>query len=143
MKLFNRKQEQLPVTPTQECEHKMQDFPWYIESNMTTGIYQSENKLVYQIIEPYVCIYCGARKDVVLEKREIIGYSKSEMRKMLDYVQEVYSDRIKPKPIIEDMINDFKLVDVEHLRWYHYLNGTKDPSTSRDDYVSKTIKLKL
>lgn len=131
------------ITTKTECEHKFQDFPWYIESNIITGNYQNQNRLTYRIIEPYVCIYCGKRQDVVLEQREISGYSKSSMQAILDKVQETYYERIKPKPIVEDMINDLKMVDVEHLKWYHYLAGTKDPSTSRDSSINKKIKLKL
>ena len=66
------------------------------------------------------------------------------MNKILQRVEEQYSDRIKPKPIIEDMVNDFQLVDIEYLKWYHYLNGTEDPSTSRSkNQISSSIKLKL
>ena len=128
-------------TQVKNCEHKFQDFPWYIESNLITGTYQNQNCLIYKILEPYVCIYCGERQNIILEQREIKGYSKSDMQKILDNLQESYSDRIKPKPIIEDMINDLKLVDVQHLRWYHYLAGTEDPSTSRTNKINNEIKL--
>ena len=127
----NKNEERHPTPQSSSCQHKFQDFPWYIESNMSTGNYQIQNCLVYKLIEPYVCIYCGERRDIILEQREIKGYSKSDMKKILDNLQETYSERIKPKPIIEDMINDLKLVDVEHLKWYHFLAGTEDPSTSR------------
>jgi hypothetical protein len=127
----NKNEEHHSTPQSSSCQHKFQDFPWYIESNMVTGNYQSQNRLTYRIIEPYVCIYCGERRDIVLEQRKITGYSKSDMTKIIDNIREIYSDRIKPKPIIEDMINDLKLVDVEHLKWYHFLAGTEDPSTSR------------
>ena len=127
-----------------KCEHKFQDFPWYIDYQIYIGDFQLRNKLTYEIKEPYVCIHCGFRQDKVLERKVITGKSKNEMDKILQKVEEQYSDRIKPKPIIEDMVNDFQLVDIEHLRWYHYLNGTEDPSTSRSkNQVSSDIKLKL
>ena len=131
----NKNEERHPTPQSSNCQHKFQDFPWYIESNMYTGNYQSSNRLAYKIIEPYVCIYCGERRDIVLEQREITGYSKSDMKKIIESIQENYSDRIKPKPIIEDMINDLKLVDVEHLKWYHFFAGTGDPSTSRPKQI--------
>ena len=134
--LDKNKAEERHLTPqSSNCQHKFQDFPWYIEFNIYTGNYQSQNRLTYKIIEPYVCIYCGERRDIVLEQREITGYSKSDMTKTIDNVREIYADRIKPKPIIEDMINDLKLVDVEHLKWYHFLAGTEDPSTSRPKQI--------
>ena len=133
----NKTEERFLTPQSSTCLHKFQDFPWYIESNIFTGNYQNQNRLTYRIIEPYVCIYCGERRDIVLEQREITGYSKSSMKEIVDNVQETYSDRIKPKPIIEDMINDLKLVDVEHLKWYHFLAGTEDPSTSRPKQVYK------
>lgn len=127
----NKNEERHSTPQSINCQHKFQDFPWYLESNMYTGTYTSQNRLVYKLIEPYVCIYCGERRDIVLEQREITGYSKSDMKKMIENVQETYSDRIKPRAIIEDMVNDLKMVDVAHLKWYHYLAGTEDPSTSR------------
>ena len=127
----NKNEERISTPQSQSCQHKFQDFPWYIESNMHTGYYQNQNHLIYKLIEPYVCIYCGERRDITLEQREITGYSKDKMQKVIENIKETYSDRIKPRPIIEDMINDLKLVDAEHLKWYHYLAGTEDPSTSR------------
>lgn len=133
------------ITKEKECKHKFQDFPWYIDYDMRTMRYQSDNILDYELKESYVCIYCGFRKDETLEHKTIRGMSKDEMYRILQEIEEKYSDRIKPKPIVEDMINDLQLVDVGHIRWYHYLNGTKDPSTSRNEneQISQNIKLKL
>ena len=133
------------ITEEKECKHKFQDFPWYIDYEIRTMRYQSDNILDYELKEPYVCIYCGLRKDKTLDHKIIRGRPKDEMYRILQEIEEKYSDRIKPKPIVEDMINDLQLVDVGHIRWYHYLNGTKDPSTSRNEneQISQNIKLKL
>ena len=66
-------------------------------------------------------------------------------KKCLDSVNEQFKDRIKHRAIIEDMINDMKLVDPQYLQYYHMLQGTKDPSTSRqDDFeVKKDFDLKV
>ena len=150
MTFFKKKTTEKPssqVTITQEKkhEHKFQDFPWYIETNKRYGPYQSQNCLKFKIIEPYVCIYCGERKDVILSERELTGIHKKDMDEIIEEVKEKYSDRIMDRPLIEDMINDLKLVDVGHLKWYHFLAGTKDPSTSRnsDINIPDSIKLKL
>ena len=42
---------------------------------------------------------------------------------------------------IEDMINDMQLVDPQYLQYYHMLQGTKDPSTSR--LYEEEVKPKL
>ena len=131
----NKNEERHSTPQSPSCQHKFQDFPWYIESNMYTGNYPSQNCLTYRIIEPYVCVYCGERRNIILENRELTGYSKTNMEKVINDLKETYADRIKPEPIIEDMINDFKLVDVEYLKWYHFLAGTEDPSTSRPKQI--------
>ena len=148
MKWFSKKQsEAIPysvIPQEQKHEHKFQDFPWYIEYDIKTGDYQSKNILTYKIIEPYVCIDCGTRKDIVLEQREITGCSYSAMKALINKVNENYFDRIKPRAIVEDMINDLKMVDVNHLKWYHFLAGTEDPSTSRKNNIpTNKIDLKL
>ena len=147
-KIKNKNSDDLPIISAQklrnECNHKFQDFPWYLDYEIITRYYSSENRLTYDLIEPYVCIHCGLRKDKILEHKVIIGKAPEAMNRIIQKIEKQYHDRIKPKPIVEDMINDLQLVDVEHLRWYHYLNGTQDPSTSREqNTISNNIKLKL
>lgn len=72
---FNRnknknKNENLPSTPP-PCKHKWKDFPWYIDSALFDN-----TKLHIRIIEPYVCIYCKKRKDIILKKNNKIKYHK-------------------------------------------------------------------
>lgn len=68
-----------------------------------------------EIYEPYVCIHCKKRKDILLLDVSYICSSKKEGDKLYDEVQEEYKDQLRPRAVIEDMINDFQLVDRSYL----------------------------
>ena len=146
MGFFNRSKKEpakqyVPAPPSpKKCEHKFQDFPWYIEGEENSGISTGVPWYRLTIKEPYVCIYCGERQDKILW--EITRYGNHrEAVESLDSINEEFKDRIKHRAIIEDMINDMKLVDPQYLQYYHMLQGTKDPSTSR--LYEEEIKPKL
>lgn len=136
MGFFNRSREEpakqyIPAPPlSKKCEHKWQDFPWYLEWGDNT----------VDVIEPYVCIYCKER-----ENKNLCHYTEvNNIRAFTEELREKFAGHIKYKEEVEDMVNDFKLIDINHLRWYHYLTDTKDPSTSRPtDKIQKKIKLKF
>lgn len=132
-----------PVSPLKKCQHKFQDFPWYIEGEESNGISTGAQWYRLTIKEPYVCIYCGERQDKILWEITRYGNHK-EAVESLDSINKEFKDRIKHRAIIEDMINDMKLVDPQYLQYYHMLQGTKDPSTSRQDNfeVKKDFNLK-
>lgn len=149
MGFFNRskkeptKQYVSTPSPPKKCEHKFQDFPWYIEGE--EGSHGSWDTWYHLTIkEPYVCIYCGERQDKVLWEITRYGNHK-EAVESLDAISNQFKDRIKHRAEIEDMINDMKLVDPQYLQYYHMLQGTKDPSTSRQDNfeVKKDFDLKI
>ena len=125
--------------PPKKCNHKFQDFPWYTEGEENGGIYSS-NWYHLAIKEPYVCIYCGERHDKILWEIKRYGSHKEAMQG-LDEINKKFKDRIRHRAEIEDMINDMQLVDPQYLQYYHMLQGTKDPSTSR--LYEKEIKPKL
>ena len=150
MSFFNRSKKEVskefvppPLSPPEKCVHKFQDFPWYIEGEESSGISTGAHWYHLTIKEPYVCIYCGERQDKVLWEITRYGTHK-EATECLDAVAERFKIRIKHRAEIEDMINDMKLVDPQHLQYYHMLHGTKDPSTSRQDNfeVKKDFNLK-
>ena len=152
MGLFNRSKkenanakEYIPTPPQKQCNHKFQDFPWYAEGEEHgNNAYGFDNWYHLTIKEPYVCIYCGERQDKVLW--EITRYgSHKEAVEALDDICEKFKDRIRHRAEIEDMINDMKLVDPQYLQYYHMLQGTKDPSTSRQDNfeVKKDFNLEI
>lgn len=146
MGLFNRSKkenakEYIPTPPPQKkCNHKFQDFPWYVEGEEGDNGYTFAPWYHLTIKEPYVCIYCGERSDKVLWEIKRYG-SHKEAVKALDDICEKFKDRIRHRAEIEDMINDMQLVDPQYLQYYHMLQGTKDPSTSR--LYEEEIKPKL
>ena len=132
------------VVPTEapKCSHKYQDFPWYIEGTSNRDVY---DRLYYtvKIIEPYVCIYCGARENKVLWNIQRYG-SEKEGQDIVNELREKFKDHVRHRAEVEDMINDMNMVDVEHLKYYHLLAGTDDPSPSRPKVDTKNqLNLKL
>ena len=94
-----------------ECHHKYRDFPWYIESvyNQTYKEYKVE------IIEPYVCVFCGKRNNVTLCSIERYG-TRKEAAEVIEAMQQTYGDNIRPRAFIENDIHDMQLVDRDYLR---------------------------
>ena len=144
MGFFNRfKKETIKEqTPQKKCNHKFQDFPWYIEGEEGDNGYTFAPWYHLVIKEPYVCIYCGERHDKVLWEIKRYGNHK-EAVKALDDISEKFKDRTRHRAEIEDMINDMQLVDPQYLQYYHMLQGTKDPSTSRlyEEEVKPKLKI--
>ena len=58
----------------------------------------------------------------------------------MKHLEEKFASHLRHKAEIEDMINDMQLVDINYLKYYHMLQGTDDPSTSR---MYEEFKLKL
>jgi len=104
MGLFNRKKE---ITPKEAHECVMKDFPWYMEVH-----YNGSNKTAsYEIIEPYVCISgCGKRIDKVLESDSWTNISTNEREKEYKQIRQKYKKYLKPRAVVEDMINNVLLV---------------------------------
>ena len=99
-----------------ECKHKYKDFPWYIEYNKYTDMY--ETKYAVKIKEPYVCLLCGNRIDKTLCSQ--LGLTKKEAEKCIDELLDMHKDRIQDAAIVEDMVNDCQLVDKSFLKSYEY-----------------------
>lgn len=130
----------VPTSP-KKCEHKFQDFPWYVEGEESgNDAYGFSPWYHLAIKEPYVCIYCGERHDKILWEIKRYG-SHKEVIQALDEINKEFKDRIRHRAEIEDMINDMQLVDPQYLQYYHMLQGTKDPSTSR--LYEEEVKPKL
>ena len=104
MGLFNRKKE---IAPKEVHECVMKDFPWYMEVH-----YNGSNKTAsYEIIEPYVCISgCGKRIDKVLESDSWTNISTNEREKEYNQIRQRYKKYLKPRAVVEDMINNVLLV---------------------------------
>lgn len=124
--MFGRKkkstQSQLPNQPVVlPCNHKWEDFDWYINFSV------NGKTLEYAIFEPYVCIHCKERKDVILEGTTSITASSNEAAwSELEKIKSRYP-KIKDRAIVEDEINDAQLVDREYIRIAKWLQGTHVP----------------
>ena len=89
----------------------MKDMPWYMKewysgANRTAG---------YEIIEPYICIGCGKRIDKVLERGDYSEMNSAERAKEFAAIRKRYKKYLKPRAVVEDMINNILLVKDAHL----------------------------
>lgn len=104
-----------------ECSHKYQDFDWYSEVE-----YDSRSHIAtICIFEPYVCIHCKKRKNVLLKQMEISG-TINHIYDVLEAIVKKYP-HLKDKAIVEDEINDMQLVDREYLEIYRSLQNPTCP----------------
>lgn len=117
MGIFRKHQQQQEIKPIKlECKHKYRDFPWYIEASHYVGRYGSPvARYEINIIEPYVCVFCGDRQNKVLKHIERFG-SYSECEETVNSIQKIYADHIQDKVLVEDAIADLQLVDRDYLR---------------------------
>lgn len=122
MGFFKRKKKltstmELPVLP-HDCI--MKDMPWY----MTIQYDGEERTASYKIIEPYICITCGRRVDKVLEENHWANITKEFREKQYEEVREKYKKYLKPRAIVEDMINNIILVkDAKRLEMIEEMRG--------------------
>ena len=117
MWLFNKKKK-VEETPKPICQHKYKDFPWYMDSS-----YNMDTKTAWvRIYEPYVCIHCGHRKDILLEEVTRMGSSFEETEELKEEIWLDYEDKLQLKAIVEDMINDMVLVDKKYIEIYEKLH---------------------
>lgn len=109
-----------PAKPP-ECNHKFRDYDWYIEytNEIKAGGIQC---LKYQIYEPYVCIRCHKREDMMLENGTRSLLPSEKFKDVLNDIQTTYP-RIRNRAEIEDQINDDIKVDREYLKWADFLAG--------------------
>lgn len=117
---FNRKKNKNSPLPSPPCNHKWKDFPWYIESTLFDN-----GKLLVEIIEPYVCIYCKKQKNIILKKITRSNITRSGANELICELEEKYKDFIKDEAVVNDMINDMILVDREYLRLYEEVVNNK------------------
>ena len=137
MAFWNRKAKVETTTETSKpvCSHKYRDFHWYIE-----GEYRAHPPTMFEIkvIEPYVCVWCGHRKNQVLQTvtREGKYATKSEMMNVTQSLMETYQGKIRPRAFVEDEINDMQLVDRDYLRALALLHPEKLNGMDEDAKVA-------
>ena len=119
---FNKKKEELKTAtkPSERvCNHKYKDFDWYSE-----GRYDVDSKtFTATIYEPYVCIHCGDRKDVILDETCRYPVSVKEAEAIYEEFKNIYKDRLKEKAYVEDEIHDMTLVDRSYIDIYMSLHN--------------------
>ena len=132
---FRKKVEAPKVIEPRPCQHKYRDFPWY-----TDGTYNYDTKVLdVSVIEPYVCIHCGHRKNVVLDHFCRIFEEFGEAEKFYDDFQDgEYTNMIEKKAVVEDMINDMVLVDRQYVDIYMKLHQSQESPWKKED---KTINV--
>lgn len=121
MKLFNRKKKQKElVIPNIPHEHTWKDMPWYMDVR-----YNGQNKTAgYEIIEPYICVTCGERKNIRLESEDWSNISAQERERIYSKIRNRYKKYLKPRAVVEDMINNILLVkDPDYLDMVEEMRG--------------------
>ena len=106
MKLFRKKVSDVAPVIQHEHEHTWKDFPWYME----TAYSEANHSASVVIKEPYVCITCGERIDKTLEKIYWSSISAAEREKEYREIRKAYRNYLKPKAVVEDMIQDVLMV---------------------------------
>lgn len=126
MGIFRRKKmaDQLPTyelaIPEIKHEHTWKDMPWYMEEEYSG----TQNTAEYKIIEPYICITCGERKNVVLEKCAWQHITPKDRDEEYLKVKRRYKEYLKPRAVVEDMINNILLVkDPSYLQMVEKMRG--------------------
>lgn len=134
-KLF-KKNKPAPDTP-KVCRHVWKDFPWYTEE----VYYTDTNRFELKVIEPYVCIHCKERKNVVLKELSLNSITTKGAGKTLTQIQEKYADELMDRAYVEDMIADAQLIDREKLALYEsIINPPKNDLESEMESLIKDVK---
>jgi len=123
MGIFTRKKmtEYEPVFPELKHEHTWKDMPWYMETEYSS----TEHTAQYEIIEPYICLTCGERKNVKLEGTRWTNITPDAREDEYAAVRKRYKKYLKPRAVVEDMINNILLVkDPDHLEMVENMRGT-------------------
>lgn len=124
IRLFKKKKTPAPEpieikTPCELFGHIWQDFPWYLEESYDKSRdYKSE----IEIIEPYVCRRCHARKNITLGTT-YEDCSRSKHDEKVEQFKKEYAEHLKPMPVVLDMINDMILVDREMIKIWENLKN--------------------
>ena len=122
-------QREIPViqSPCQRGDHRYRDFNWYIKTVDVSDYYSSS--YIVRVIEPYVCIHCGHREDIILGEWKF--RKKSDRDEMVKGLPLKYRN-IRSVLEIEDAINDMQLVDREYLSIMQQLHPDREYGITND-----------
>lgn len=99
-----------------ECKHKYKDFPWFIALERDERSILERYRL--KVVEPYVCLLCKKRTDVVLSC--VPNVDVDNMDDKIKALKNLYKDKIEERAVVEDMVSDCQLVDKSFLESYEY-----------------------
>ena len=99
-----------------ECKHKYKDFPWFIALERDERSILERYRL--KVVEPYVCLLCKKRTDVVLSC--VVNVDMDNMNDKIKELKDRYKGKIEERAIVEDMVSDCQLVDKSFLESYEY-----------------------
>lgn len=99
-----------------ECKHKYKDFPWFIALERDERSILERYRL--KVVEPYVCLLCKQRIDVVLSC--VSNVDIDDIDEKIKSIKNRYKDKIEERAVVEDMVNDCQLVDKSFLESYEY-----------------------
>ncbi len=118
-------------------DHKWRDFPAYLSFHTTPNT-------VIEIHEPYICIYCGKRRDICLQTMVWSNrLKKSDFEAELDRVRNEYKDILKPRAIVEDMVNDAIMVDRETLKYWDQIHGLAEEKKETEEERLERYKVEM
>ena len=126
MGLFNRKKKNaFDTLANVPHEHVWKDFPWYMVTDYS-GVNQTAE---YSVIEPYVCLTCGERKNVILDHTAWSHIKSDDREEEFAAVRKELGDKLKPRAVVEDMINDTVLVkNPNYVAMLEKIHGLPHPN---------------
>lgn len=134
--------QEFPVIPEVSHTHVFKDMPWYMKV-----YYNGTSKTAgYEIIEPYICITCGERKNITLEKEDYSNIDVEKREAIFEHVRNEYKKYLKPRAVVEDMINNILLVkDPERLAMVEEMRGSphKNCGSSAEMKMIKDTEFKI
>lgn len=118
------------------CTHTWLDFPWYLQHSFDNDSNSPAKGIsILEIYEPYVCVHCQKRKDVKLYRERQTSMTLENHLKKMEQWNELYKDHLKPKPVVEDMINDAIMVDKGKIAIVAKLRGIEnEEGKDKDSY---------
>ena len=101
-------------------EHTWKDMPWYMDTE-----YDGSTRVAsYIIVEPYICVTCGERINKILESAKWNNISTTNREEEYALVRKKYRKYLKPRAVVEDMINNILLVkDPDFLDMVETMRG--------------------
>lgn len=125
--MWFKKKATAPSSPAPpECNHKYKDFDWYMECTY----FNDTKTYVIDVYEPYVCILCRHRKNVLLHR--VTGNGWDSFKNYRKVLKNTYP-KVKDRAFVEDEIADMQLLDPYYLEAYYKLYPERKVANYHDD----------